>query len=268
MADVYIVGDIHGHLDQLVRLLHGAGLLDPDQLWTTGPAWTGGTASLWFMGDFTDRGPAGVAVIDLVMRLQREAADAGGSVQSLLGNHELMLVAAACFGNYLSETGNTFLADWLRYGGQPADLEQLTPQHIAWIGALPAMARVGDRLLLHADSLLYRRYGSSVDRVNAAFAAMLAGEDLVAYDAVLEAFADRGAFAGETGVATARAVLRVYGGRQLIHGHTPVSTQTGQAPTTITAPLVYAGGLCVNVDPGLYRGGPGFVYRLPPLDGA
>jgi len=26
---------------------------------------------------------------------------------------------------------------------------------------------------------------------------------------------------------------------------------------------VYAGGLCVNVDSGMYLGGPGFVYRLP-----
>ncbi len=29
------------------------------------------------------------------------------------------------------------------------------------------------------------------------------------------------------------------------------------------APFIYANGLCVNVDGGMYLGGPGFVYRLP-----
>jgi hypothetical protein len=175
-----------------------------------------------------------------------------------------MLVAAARFGG-TGALGDTFRDDWLRYGGQVADLERLTARHIAWISALPAMAVVADRLLLHADSLLYRRYGSAIARVNAAFAAVLTGNDLEAYDQVMEAFSDRGAFTGDTGTATARAVLRVYGGQQLIHGHTPISIQTGQDPTTVTSALVYADGLCVNVDPGLYRGGPGFVYRLPPL---
>jgi hypothetical protein len=45
----------------------------------------------------------------------------------------------------------------------------------------------------------------------------------------------------------------------LIHGHTPINKITGEPATEA---LVYAGGLCVNVDGGLYRGGEGFVYQL------
>ena len=82
---IYIIGDVHGHLKKLVKLLQDAQLIDAEH------SWKASTAMLWFMGDFVDRGPDGIAVLDLVMRLQTEAAAAGGSVASLLGNHEMML---------------------------------------------------------------------------------------------------------------------------------------------------------------------------------
>ena len=68
---LFIIGDIHGYLDKLVRHLRYAGLATGDG------QWIGGDAQLWFMGDFTDRGPDGVGVIDLVMRLQQDAAQKG-----------------------------------------------------------------------------------------------------------------------------------------------------------------------------------------------
>ena len=40
---------------------------------------------------------------------------------------------------------------------------------------------------------------------------------------------------------------------------------TGQPPEDVREPLVYSRGRCVNVDGGMYLGGPGFVYQLPPL---
>jgi len=40
----------------------------------------------------------------------------------------------------------------------------------------------------------------------------------------------------------------------------------GRPDDQVTEPLVYAGGLCVNVDGGMYRGGPGFVYRAEPIN--
>jgi hypothetical protein len=81
---VYVIGDIHGQLQKLTKLLRDARLIDSSL------AWSGGNATIWFMGDFVDRGPDGIAVIDLVMRLQQEAARAGGSICSILGNHEML----------------------------------------------------------------------------------------------------------------------------------------------------------------------------------
>jgi hypothetical protein len=75
---IYIIGDVHGHLKKLVKLLQDTQLIDAEH------SWKAGTASLWFIGDLVDRGPEGIAVLDLVMRLQSEAGTVGGSVASLL----------------------------------------------------------------------------------------------------------------------------------------------------------------------------------------
>jgi hypothetical protein len=67
-------------------------------------------------------------------------------------------------------------------------------------------------------------------------------------------------------VERARQFLATFGGRQFIHGHTPVSKMTGQQPETVTKAFVYADGLCIDVDHGLYTGGPGFVTELKEIE--
>jgi Calcineurin-like phosphoesterase len=80
----YAIGDIHGCLNQTLELLKSAELTDE------AGHWTAMDAHLWFLGDFTDRGPDGMGVIDLVMRLEKEAVFEGGFVGALLGNHDLI----------------------------------------------------------------------------------------------------------------------------------------------------------------------------------
>ena len=75
----YLIGDLHGHYRDYERLLISAGLCDEHL------NWTGEDSKLWLMGDFFDRGASGVRCMDLTIRLQREAAAAGGEVNSLLG---------------------------------------------------------------------------------------------------------------------------------------------------------------------------------------
>lgn len=261
---VFVVGDVHGAFEKLTGLLQAGGLIDR-QL-----GWAAGDAALWLLGDFFDRGPDGIGVVELIMRLQREAAAAGGYVGALLGNHEPLLLSAHRFGAGLTVWGSSFWNDWERNGGQRRDIERLTPEHVAWLTSLPAMALVADRLLMHADALFYRRYGRSVEQVNAALQRLLHSDDAAAWDQLLGEFVERQAFGARrpNGTAVARAMLQEFGGRQIIHGHTPIYLMTGQAKRDITAPLIYADGLCVNVDSGMGYGGPGFIYELPALDGA
>jgi hypothetical protein len=81
---IVAVGDVHGAFDGLTGILQTAGLLD------TGKRWSGGNAILVQTGDVFDRGDGVRNALDLLMRLEDEAKRAGGRVESLLGNHEVM----------------------------------------------------------------------------------------------------------------------------------------------------------------------------------
>lgn len=81
---VVAIGDVHGAYDQLVSILQRAQLIDADT------HWIGGGATLVQTGDLFDRGLQVRDVMDLLMRIQKEAAAAGGQVIVLLGNHEGM----------------------------------------------------------------------------------------------------------------------------------------------------------------------------------
>ena len=55
-----------------------------------GPHWAAGRAHVVSLGDLLDRGADSRKVMDLLMRLQGEAAAAGGQLHVVLGNHEAM----------------------------------------------------------------------------------------------------------------------------------------------------------------------------------
>jgi hypothetical protein len=247
----FVVGDVHGSLDQTIVLLRRTGLV------SEALTWIGGGSTLWFSGDFTDRGPLGLASIDLAMWLQREAAPAGGCVEALLGNHDLLIVAARRF-------GGEFLTNWRRNGGVMADLKGLSPRHANWLLSRPAMAMVDDHLLLHADATFYTSYGGTVDEVNATLARIITAGNPVEWDILLDQFSERRAFDDSSpgGAGRAADFLRHFGAGRLVHGHTPISLVAGGPPGDVIEPLIYADGLCVNVDGGMCLGGPGVIYRI------
>ncbi len=251
---IYIIGDVHGQLKKLTLLLQHAKLLGNDS------SWSGGTASLWFLGDYVDRGPDGVGVINLIMRLQREAEAAGGYVCALLGNHELFLLAAYRFGRRSTGLGSNFILRWKQNGGNIKDLKKLTRQHLDWLSALPPMALVENTILVHADAPLYIQHGHTIADVNADFKKILSKSDTLAWEELLEAFTRRGAFSNDEFLTR---FLDTYGGKRVVHGHTPIYYMRGIQPKAVTEAWTYADGRCVNVDGAMFLNAPGFVYELP-----
>lgn len=83
---VVAVADLHGDYDRFVFILAHPqiGLVDNDL------HWTGGRTHLVQLGDVMDRGPRAREIFDLLQRLEKEAAEAGGAVHMILGNHEEM----------------------------------------------------------------------------------------------------------------------------------------------------------------------------------
>jgi hypothetical protein len=78
------VGDIHGDFNAFVAIMQKAKLLDSSN------NWIGGKKHFVSTGDYLDRGPDSRKVMDLLMKLEKQADDAGGKMHVLLGNHEVM----------------------------------------------------------------------------------------------------------------------------------------------------------------------------------
>jgi hypothetical protein len=83
---VFAVSDIHGEYRALIDLLRRAGIIDDVLSW----AW--GDGHLVVNGDVFDRGDHVTECLWLIHRLEREAAEAGGRVHFVLGNHEVMVM--------------------------------------------------------------------------------------------------------------------------------------------------------------------------------
>ncbi|HET9139593.1 metallophosphoesterase family protein [Actinophytocola sp.] len=257
---IHVVGDVHGHRAELATALTGAGFLDEDGRWSAG------TARLWFLGDFVDRGPDGIGTIDLVMALEEQAREAGGQVATLLGNHEILLLGMRLFGETEVPSGlgpRSFARSWALNGGQQTDQDGLTDAHVEWLTEQPVLALVDDHLLMHSDTLEYLSWGDTIDEINAAVRDVLESDDIVAWWEVWRRMTARHAFRGTYGEEIVDKLLSVLGGHQVVHGHSVIADQLGILPSLVDGPLLYAGGKALGVDGGVFVGGPCLVVPLP-----
>ena len=136
-ADIYAIGDIHGNLDLLQRLLEK---IQPDLA----------RDQLVFMGDYIDRGPNPKGVVDYVLGLKRLANPQ--EVICLKGNHEAMFL------NFLQGRDlelfmfNGGLSTLRDYWGEDWDnLEQLVlpPEHREFFEELRLYYETPDYLFVH-----------------------------------------------------------------------------------------------------------------------
>lgn len=134
---VVAIGDLHGDLSQTLRALALAELIDAQG------HWAGGDTVLVQTGDTMDRGPDSRWILELLQRLEGEAAESGGRVVCLLGNHEVM--------NLQGDLRYVLPADTEAFGGAAARRDALEPGGSlgAWLRTLPALARVGDTVFVH-----------------------------------------------------------------------------------------------------------------------
>lgn len=81
---IVVIGGVKGAANTVAALLQHLELIDAEQ------HWSGGDTILIQTGDLVDEGENVRATLDLFMRLQSEAVDAGGQVIVVMGNHEAM----------------------------------------------------------------------------------------------------------------------------------------------------------------------------------
>ena len=78
------IGDMHGDPNHALSALRLCDAVDE------AGRWSGGNMVVVQLGDVFDRGNASVALQQMLWELRDQAAEAGGELKLLLGNHELM----------------------------------------------------------------------------------------------------------------------------------------------------------------------------------
>lgn len=81
---IIAVGDLHGDYKNSLRTLMMAGIADSKGNWVAG------TSTFVQTGDIVDRGDDTILLYEMMIRLRKQAKEAGGLVVPLLGNHEVM----------------------------------------------------------------------------------------------------------------------------------------------------------------------------------
>lgn len=86
-----VIGDIHGDYERFIEILQATGIVDSKLRWAAG------NTHFVQTGDVLDRGDDARKIFDLLMRLEKEAEEAGGMVHVLLGNHEELNLTGIVF---------------------------------------------------------------------------------------------------------------------------------------------------------------------------
>ena len=134
MLTVYAIGDIHGSLRALCRLMAECER-DAD----------GRPMRLVFIGDYIDRGPDSRGVVDYLMNLQSRLV---ANAICLMGNHEALA---------LSAIDDLDTENWIFNGGDMtlrsydvSSALELPAAHVAWLRSLRLAFDDGLRFFVHA----------------------------------------------------------------------------------------------------------------------
>jgi hypothetical protein len=221
------ISDVHGEYDAMVEFLTRAGVID-----MTG-RWIWGDGHLVVVGDVVDRGARVTECLWFLYRLEQEAERAGGRVHVVLGNHEMMVMR-----DDLRYVNERYTNGIVRYVGvRYQDLFGPDMELGRWLRSRPFVLRLNDVVFVHgglAPELAAR--GLGIGALNAI------GRASLDVSSVALAFSDeprlllgpagplwyRGFLTARTGLYEATtpeeydALLRLYGARAMVVGHTDI----------------------------------------------
>lgn len=86
VSKIAAISDIHGQYDTFITLLKNNNIIDQDGTWSYGEG------HFVVAGDIFDRGPNVTEVLWFLYDLEKQAAQRGGKVHVLLGNHDVMVL--------------------------------------------------------------------------------------------------------------------------------------------------------------------------------
>jgi len=131
----YVIGDIHGCLDMLKRLI--------DKI-----QWDPSKDELIFVGDYIDRGPDPKGVVDYIISLKSESPN----IQCLIGNHEVIFldyIKGKDRRLFLMNGGMNTLESYAFHLAQTEE-DLLPPSHKEFFASLKYTIELDDYYVVHA----------------------------------------------------------------------------------------------------------------------
>lgn len=135
----FATSDIEGSIDAFILLLKKANIIDNNYKWTYG------TGHLFIMGDVFDRGKYVTQCLWLIYKLEQEAANAGGKVHFILGNHDIMNL----IGDYRYVNAK-YTANAQTIGEPYSALYDADSELGKWLRSKNILEKSGNTLFLHA----------------------------------------------------------------------------------------------------------------------
>ena len=139
-----IIGDIHGQSDKLEALLRNLGYRHRQGVWRHP------TRQALFVGDFVDRGPGQIKVLEMV----RQMTDAG-TAQAVMGNHEFNAIAffmedPASPGQHLRVRSAKNRHQHQRFLDEVGEDSQVHREWVDWFLGLPLWLETPELRAVHA----------------------------------------------------------------------------------------------------------------------
>ena len=139
VSKFFVISDIHGQFDQMVKILTNNRIIDVNLDW----AW--GEGHLIILGDVFDRGDKVTESLWLIHKLEMQAEELKGKVHYTLGNHELMVL----------QGDDRYIADKYK---KTAKLMQLDHKNLyspesefgRWLRTKHTIIKLNDVLFVHA----------------------------------------------------------------------------------------------------------------------
>jgi hypothetical protein len=167
-----VISDIHGNYKTYINLLKVSGIVDKDLNWKFGKG------HLVILGDIFDRGDMVTEILWHLYGLEKQAAEAGGMVHVMLGNHEVMVLDGD-----LTYMNQKYKQVEKISGTKYSDLYAGNSVLGNWLRSKPIMITINDIIFVHAGispELVQRKLTAS--KVNQQFSDKIVGKELKSKD--------------------------------------------------------------------------------------
>lgn len=153
---IFAISDSHGNFKNFIAILQKGEVIN-EKL-----GWNYGKNRLVILGDTFDRGNDVLAILWLIYTLQEQAADSGGSVSYLLGNHDNMVLKGDVryIKSKYKKLQDTLAMPYAQFFGEQSVLGK-------WLRDKKSIEIIGNTLFVHGGiSPAFAQSGISVETAN------------------------------------------------------------------------------------------------------